>query len=163
MDLIVEHSGHHYWWLATEDARDFRPAAAATPYTCFLWDTSGNWSAPVRTALANALLDSGCRYLVCGGETCERWHNDVDELLAARSAFPATELPFVGTTWHAGESAEKVAEFFVLHARVPDGDIREHLVLQLGLDWDVQNDLMIWTRAWVEHPYGVDAPDRAGE
>jgi hypothetical protein len=58
-----------------------------------------------------------------------------------------------------GEPAEDVTEFFVLHANVPDRDIREHLVLQLGLEWDIQNDLMIWTRGWVKHPYGVDAPD----
>lgn len=113
-------------------------------------------------ALVNAILDSGCRYLVCAGETCEHWHDDIDELLAARSAYAIAEPPFVGTTWHVGEPVEDVTEFFVLHATVPDHDIREHLVLQIGLDWDIQNDLMIWTRGWVEHPYGVDAPDSAG-
>lgn len=104
---------------------------------------------------------AACRYLVCGGETCERWHDECDELLAARFASAGAEFPFVGTTWHTREPPEDVTEFFVLHARVPDSDVRERLVLQLRLDWDAQNELMIWTRGWVEHPYGVDAPDSA--
>jgi hypothetical protein len=66
-------------------------------------------------------------------------------------------IPEVTTTWHADEPAEDVAEFFVVHATAADPQVREHIVLQVGPEWDWQNELMVWVRAWVVHPYGVDA------
>lgn len=161
MELIVDLGGRRYWWDGLERLADFRPAPGA-PYTCLLWDAVGAWGPAERAALARALLESGCRYVVCGGASCERWHDDVDELAAERTALGGNDGPFVGTTWHAGETPEDVAEFFVMHAKGPDAEPPDHLVLQLGLDWDLQNDLMVWVRGWVEHPYGIDASGSAG-
>ena len=159
MEPIVTHSGHRYWWTDLRGAADFRAPAAGAPFTCLLWDTTGTWDPEERGALVERLLDAGCRYLVCGGQTCERWHDDADEALAYRVAMGDGPAPEVITTWHADEPVEEVAEFFVVHATVADNQIREHLVLQVGPEWDWQNELMVWVRAWVVHPYGIDAAD----
>jgi hypothetical protein len=161
VELIVDRAECRYWWDGLERLADFRPAPAS-PYNCLVCDALGTWDPTERDALARALLDSGCRYVVCGGETCERWHDDVEELLAERAAARGDDGPFVGTTWHTGEAPGDVAEFFVMHAKGPAAEPAEHLVLQLGLDWDLQNDLMVWVRGWVEHPYGIDASESAG-
>lgn len=158
MDLIVQDAEHRYWWAQADVAQPSRPATPDAPFTCLLWDAVGTWPASARGALLNALLAAGCRYFVCGGSTCERWHDDADENLSALAAAqPDASIPHVGTTWHTGEPLEDVAEFFVLHAWPLDEVVTEHLVIQIGPEWDIHNDLIVWVRAWVQHPYGVDA------
>jgi hypothetical protein len=161
MELIAAHAGHRYWWGALERPDAFRPPTPGMPFTCLLWDACGTWPAADRSALVRAVLDAGCRYAVCAGRTCERWHDDFDEVIAWRAAARERAPPGVVTTWHAGEPVEDVAEFFVLHARAPEEPVTEHLVVQVGPEWDLQNALIVWVRGWVVHPYGVDVPDVA--
>jgi hypothetical protein len=164
MDVIVEQGERIYSWLGLTDLAAFASPFRGSPYTCLLWDASGNWASVERHILVRALLGSGCRYLVCGGETCELWHDDADELLALESATSASDGSeiLVGTTWHTGESPESVAEFFVMHGIPLVDPPRKHLVLQLGGDWDLQCELSLWVRGWVEHPYGEDVVENAG-
>lgn len=39
-----------------------------------------------RFTIAKELLKAGCRYAVCGGQTCEAWHDAIDEVFVESQA-----------------------------------------------------------------------------
>jgi len=85
--------------------------------------------------LLESLLDGGCRYLVCGGDDCEWWHDVADELFVAKylnSSGAKREDNHVMTTWHANEAPEDVAFFFVFNTNFDDITFSRFLVLNLG-------------------------------
>jgi hypothetical protein len=162
VDSFLTHSGDRYWWCALSSAAEFVVPVRDSPFSLLLWDVAGGWSASERVRLANALLDAGCRYAVCGGVDCEVWHDTIDWAFVDREIANNHAARLVMTTGHTDEPIEDVVQFFVLHARLPGEDLREHLVVQIGQDWDIENDLQLWVRGWVQHPFGVDQPDTAG-
>lgn len=152
MHLIAEKGSARYVQLVLDAPEDFEPPFTSEPYTCLLWDTCGDAGTEARARLARRLIESGCVYVVCGGETCERWHDVVDETavtLQVSGEIPADHV--VLTTWHEGESSDEVAEFFVMLAIPPAGAVTQHLVVQIGQDWDKQNDLWSRVRGYVLH------------
>ena len=157
MDSITSLGVKRYWWIGVAAPNGVATTSFPSPNVCLLWDAIGTWTPSERATLLEALLASGCRYVVCGGQRCEEWHDEADELLALRGAAAKENDPLVITTWHADEPIDEVAEFFVLHAHVLNTTIADHIVVQVGLDWDIQCRLMDWVRGWVEHPYGEDA------
>jgi hypothetical protein len=111
--------------------------ALSTPFACLVWDTDGTSEAPRRAGVARRLLDAGCRYFVCGGLNAEMWHDSIDrEFSPAWKALPepAREAAHVMTTWHAGETEDEVAFVAVNCVALPDSEIADVLVLQLGQD-----------------------------
>ena len=92
-----------------------------------------NWSDVDRNALVSSLLQTSCRYAVCGGINCERWHDDID--LAFVTTVPDSEQDarFVTTTWHTDEPALEVAWFFAWNAGLED-EFRRFLVVEVGND-----------------------------
>ena len=104
-------------------------------FPCLIWDHDGCSSAHVRSAVARALLEAGCRYVVCGGRDCEAWHDAVDwEFVSAHLDDPTvvTDAAHVMTSWHNGETPDDVAFFFVLNTNFDDHDFRTFLVLHVG-------------------------------
>lgn len=135
MHLIAERGSRRYCFALLDRAEDFRPPFPDHPYACLLWDATGAADADARDRVARALVESGCVYAVCGGEACEAWHDAVDEALSVLQAEGRVpEERMVVTTWHQGESPREVAEFFVLAAAAPEGEVRHHLLLQVGQD-----------------------------
>ena len=70
------------------------------PYVGVIWASDVSFDDQSRYRLAQELVKSNCRYAVCGGVDCERWHDDVDLAwvdldLQSDSADP---LPLVMTT-----------------------------------------------------------------
>lgn len=142
MQRIAESGSVRYLQLVVESPGEYAPPFPSGAYACLLWDTRGSSSLAARTALARRLLRSGCVCVVCGGETCELWHDLVDEELAdlqATGVLPGDRL--VTTTWHRGESPGEVAEYFVRTALPAEGPVAQHLVLQIGQDPAMQAEL----------------------
>jgi hypothetical protein len=152
MILIAERGSSQYHHLVLDKSGDFRAPFDGCSYTCLLWDAAGKADGEERARLSSELTASGCVYAVCGGIGCEAWHDAIDEaLVGLQEAGHVPDDHFVTTTWHDGESVDEVAKFFVLDALPPTGPVDRHLVLQIGQDWDRQNDLWTAVRAHVLH------------
>jgi len=98
---------------------------------------SGDWTQSDRAQLAQDLLAAGCRYAVCAGQTCERWHLAVDCAfvdLGLDPEGPEWEARYVMTTSHEGETIDDVVFFFVLCTNFDQHDFTDFLILQLGAD-----------------------------
>lgn len=135
MDVLAENGGKIYA-RATID----RQGALGSPFSgylfpCLIWDHDGHFTDAARFAVAEALLEAGCRYAVCGGQNCEAWHDSIDAGIV--EVHPDTsenvqDSALVMTTWHNGESPDDVAFFFVLNTNFDDHDFRRYLVLHVG-------------------------------
>lgn len=105
------------------------------PFSCLLWDHVGCSGDAERAIVARVLLDAGCRYVVCGGRQCEAWHDAIDVEFVARHHDEPKELwaaVHVMTTWHAGQSPDQTAFFFVALAELDGRPFRRNLVLHVG-------------------------------
>jgi hypothetical protein len=129
---FLTHEGRTYEHVVLDRPITMIDALPPTPYPCLLWDTRGDWTETERAVVIKALLDSDCRYVVSGGATCERWHDEVDGAYIARTLDAKTDERFVMTSWHTDESVENVAFFFVWNSNFDEHDFRRFLVLQVG-------------------------------
>jgi hypothetical protein len=96
---------------------------------------SERFTAAQRSEVANRSLQAGCRYAVCGGQSCEPWHDAVDEeFVRQHSDVPdeSADAAHVMTTWHADESPDHVAFFFLLNTNFTEHDFKRFLVLHVG-------------------------------
>lgn len=149
MYLIAENGPVRYLQLVLDTPEDYEPPFESGAYTCLLWDTRGDADVETRSVLARRLIESVCIYVVCGGETCERWHDIIDEtVVELQTSGEVRDDRIVMTTWHDGESSDEVAEFFVMTAVPPEGAVTQHVVIQIGQDWDKQNDLWTMVRGY---------------
>lgn len=86
-----------------------------------------------RTATAEWLVRSGCRYLSAWGQSCEAWHDCVD--LANLRAFDFAEIPdddFVMTTWHAQDALREVFWFLGQSAAHPKLSVDETYIIHIA-------------------------------
>jgi hypothetical protein len=143
MELIAERGRERYEMMAVPRADDFAPPHAAGAYACLLWDARGHASDGERARLARTLVASGCAYAVCGGAECEAWHDAIDEALIGPQAESAESADAeMTTTWHEGESPAEVAAFFVHAAIPPGGAPSHHLLLLIGDDANLRDELI---------------------
>ena len=135
MDVLAESEGKVYGAFVIDSPEDFSSPFNGTSFPCLIWDHGSRLSDEERSAVARALLDSGCRYAVCGGECCERWHDAVDEAFVMQHLGDSEDVRdavFVMTSWHDGESPNDVAFFFVLNTNFDDHYFTRYLVLHVG-------------------------------
>jgi hypothetical protein len=87
-----------------------------------------------RSAVVQALLDSGCRYAVCAGSDCDAWHSLIDTESTARYLDDpeGQQAEHVMTTSHEGENPDEVAFFFVRLTNLNSHDFRRYVVLHIG-------------------------------
>ena len=135
MDLLVETEGKVYRAIAIDGPRGFASPFPDALFPCLIWDHDGHFTEAQRSAVARALLKGGCRYAVCGGQSCEAWHDAVDTAFVEQHLDDPEELReavHVMTTWHAGESPDDVAFFFVRNTNFDRHDFKRYLVLHVG-------------------------------
>src|SRR5687768_4138171 len=111
MRVIAESEGRIFVALDVERPAELVSAFPGRLFPCLVWDHGTRLSDEDRWAMAVALLDSGCRYAVCGGARCEDWHDAVDAAFVAKHIDDPDEVLdeiHVMTTWHDGESADEV-------------------------------------------------------
>jgi hypothetical protein len=136
MKLILERRGRHYFVEELSTAAAFAPPTwNGAAYACLIWDSHGGATESERTVVAEALLDSGCRYVVCGGLDCEAWHDSVDDAYLVSIiglAEVAIEPMLVMTTWHTNESEEDVVFFFVHNTDFLDVQMKYMVLVHIG-------------------------------
>lgn len=108
------------------------PPFSGEEYVGVVWAADGTFDEAARIKVVGALIDSGCRYIVCGGVDCEEWHDDADVAFANLEATSDSEVPFVMTTWHRNESMEDVVFFATYCTNFDDHDFKFLLVLVVG-------------------------------
>ena len=135
MDVLAEGDGKIYVRVTVNRPGAFTPPVFDAQFPCLIWDHDGRFNEMARSAIAKALLESGCRYAVCCGHNCEAWHDAVDAAFVEAHLDDRDDVrdaAFVMTTWHDGESPDDVAFFFVLNANFEDHSFRQYLVLHVG-------------------------------
>jgi hypothetical protein len=110
-------------------------------FVALIWGCNVSFDASQRHDVATALIESGCRYVVCGGKDCEAWHDDTDMACAVLEVESSQEIPFVMTTWHTDESVEDVVFFAFNLTNFDEHDFRKYLVLMVGHDPSEQNHI----------------------
>ncbi len=91
-------------------------------------DTSPQQQADV----SDALLAQGCRYAVCAGYDCEKWHDAIDSAYLKRNDGKPSDTNFVMTTWHENENLEDIVFFFLNNTQFEEWSPQNFLVLVLG-------------------------------
>ena len=136
MQPFLHHAGREYFALRLDQPRAFSLPFAACPYPVLIWDGLGGWSEHERSGLLHAVLDTDCRYAVCGGVGCEQWHDDLDQVFIMRylDDESARESHFLMTTWHTGQSPEEVAFYFAHSADSERDDFTRFLIVHVGTD-----------------------------
>lgn len=117
-----------------------RPFAFTSPFSgqdfvLLLVVADSSISDEERDALSGEIIDQGCRYAVCTGHECSRWHDSIDvAYLATSPDFLPSDERFVMTTWHEDESLEEVIHFFRCCTAFDNFTPRHYLVVILGGD-----------------------------
>ena len=101
-------------------------------YVCLVWAADNTFDEAARMRIVGALIDSGCRYVVCGGVDCEQWHDDADVAFSKLEVCSNADVPFVMTTWHHNESIEDVVFFATCCTNFDGHDFKCLLVLVVG-------------------------------
>lgn len=103
-----------------------------------LWANEPTVSREIRNTLCCQIADSKVYYAVCGGESCEIWHDTIDEAnLGSDPNFDPPDEKFIMTTWHANETASETV-WFLLNCtsypeeRGPAPAIQKFLILFVG-------------------------------
>ena len=132
---FFQHGRHAFYSDALVTGASFRPPFEGRAYPCLLWDHRGDWPADAQAQLAKSLIESNCRYVVCGGLQSEVWHDQVDEAFVLHYLEASEEdrdSHHVMTSLHQTDSVEDVAFFFALNTNFDEHDFAEFLVLHLG-------------------------------
>ena len=135
MDVLAESEDKIYGAIAIDGPEGFAFPFPDALFPCLIWDHDGHFTEPQRSTVARVLLKSGCRNAVCGGQSCEAWHDDVDTAFVQQHLDDPEELreaAHVMTTWHDGESPDDVAFFFVLNTNFDNQYFTRYLVLHVG-------------------------------
>lgn len=91
-----------------------------------------------RARISEAIVASGCRYVVCYGHACSSWDDSID--LAAVVA-GKDDSSFIMTTWHEDETPKDVVFFFWMNTFF-DGFVPERMgVFILGSEPEVERGL----------------------
>ena len=134
--MLAQSEGRTVWAIIIDSPNSLNLPPLGIPFPCLIWDHDGRLTSTDRSAIIGALIDAGCRYFVCGGHNCEAWHNEVDAEYGRRHPNMEDDS-FVMTSWHEGESPQKVA-FFLIHCTMlygqPDVDdpFSKYLVVHVG-------------------------------
>lgn len=139
MDVLAETEGRVFAALAIDAPDDFVSPFPGTLFPCMIWDHDGRFSEAHRSMLAKQLLQAGCRYAVCGGHNCEAWHDAIDDEFLEGSDETRDDV-HVMTTWHADETPDDVAFFFVLNTNFDQHEFKRYLILHVG-DGDTRREV----------------------
>ena len=135
MRILAENQGRTYGAMSIDAPGDVVNPFPGNLFPCMIWDHDGSFSEAQRSEVTRRLLEAGCRYVVCGGQNCEAWHNATDKEFLRQHAddsYDTRDDLHVMTTWHVDESPDDVAFFFVLNMNFDDHDFEYYLVLHIG-------------------------------
>lgn len=138
----------HLRVLMPDQAPD--PPFDGEPYPALVWAARPTTDAQ-KQRIAQALIASGCRYVVCGGEESEAWEDAADHAYLLQDLpEPVPDDRLVMTTSHRGEPEDEVARFFVHDTCFGDHVFTRYLVLLVGADDAVRARLAAAVREAVD-------------
>jgi hypothetical protein len=135
MHLLAEHGNRRYFADQVGDLSCAVIGMEGEPFPCLVWDHKGGASPEGKMAFARQVMAAGCRYAVCAGLECEEWHDAFDFAFVQDHLDEPEEKQdeqFVMTTWHANQSVDEVAMFFVWNTDFDKHEFDRYLVLHLG-------------------------------
>lgn len=137
MKIIAEHEGCLFGSISIESPKEFSCPFEDVLYPCLIWDHGSNFSDEDMSSLAEALINSGCRYTLSAGENCEDWEDCIDwKYIMLGENIPLAkrdDSDFVMTTCHTDWSPSDIAFHFVYCTDVGNGNKPRHfLVLHVG-------------------------------
>jgi hypothetical protein len=166
MQPFLRHAGREYFAITLERPKAFTLPFDHMPYPILIWDNRGGWSEDERSSFLQAVLDTDSRYAVCGGNGCERWHDDLDQVFIMRYLDDETarDRHFLMTTWHTDQSPEEVAFYFAHNTVHEHHDFKRFLVVYVGADVSVERRLEAGLTLAVRDPEGFvnEHPEVAG-
>lgn len=143
----IEHEGRQCFLLSITDTSqvDLEPLTEqigiGEPFVCLIWDVAGSATGEERFVFGQKLVAAGCRYAVCGGHDGTFWDDAVDFAFVLSTLDVSDEerdARFIMTTWHDGESPEKVVWFAIHCARFDDLIFRKWLMVLRGGDEELR-------------------------
>lgn len=118
------------------------PPFGEEPFAALVW-AAERTSAAHKERTCAALIASGCRYLVCGGLEAAAWEEAADITFAAQDlAGSEFEERMVMTTSHEREPVDEAVWFFIRNTGFGDHDFTRCLVLLIGDDPGIRDELI---------------------
>ena len=84
-------------------------------------------SDPDRVELCREFVNAGCRYALCRGYDCKKWHDTID-----LSYVEDESRPFIMTTWNEDEPLEDTVEFMILNTSFEDYEPDSFCIVEVG-------------------------------
>lgn len=133
--------------LAPGDGLD--PPFDGDPYPALVWAVSRTTDAQ-KERLCTDLISSGCRYVVCGGVASELWEEAADEVAVAQDRMDIdSQAEFVMSTSRTREPIDEAAYFLVRCTNFAHHDFTRYIVLLVGGDARVREQLIASIRKYV--------------
>ena len=120
----------HVW---VSNADDLSVCSEVTDlYACMVW-ASEMTSASFKDDVAQALVASGCRYIVAGGLEGTLWDDAGDwAYLETDPNYDPPDDTSVMTSWHDGEPISEVLEFLLNTTNFDDHAFTTYMILHAG-------------------------------
>jgi hypothetical protein len=139
----IASDGHRVFYLgvlAPGDGVD--PPFGGDPYPALVWATSGTTAAQ-KARLCAALIESGCRYLMCGGRESAVWEEVADEVATAPDRTGVDgDAAEVMTASYERRPPDEVVFDFVYITDFPPHRFARYLVLMVGENSAVRDELI---------------------
>lgn len=146
MEQIASDSRRAFFLRVLAPDEPLDPPFGDEPYPALVWAAVPTTDAQ-KQRIADVLIASGCRYVVCGGVESGRWEEAADLAFVAQNLSEAEfDERHVMTTSHRGEEDE-VAFFFVHNTCFGEHDFTRYLMLMIGADEGAQARLAAAVRA----------------
>lgn len=142
MERLKQTEEHDIWIARVERPFTFASPLNGSDFTLLLVVSDTSITDDERNFVSDEIIRQGCRYAVCWGHECSRWDDSID--WSEMSRYPDFKSPderFVMTTWHEDESLDEVVEFLRWNTAFNHYDTERVLVLILGGDADVEEEL----------------------
>jgi len=147
MELLRAYKQTEVWFHELTAPYDFAPNFDAD-FALMLWANEPAVSREIRNSICDQIARAKCYYAVCGGESCEIWHDTIDESCLAKDPnFRPPDSEFMMTTWHENEPAAEVVwySFYCtsyVEERGPRPALRRILVLFVGANAATKQEVL---------------------
>src|SRR5687767_9101828 len=146
--LIID--DRQFWIVKVEEPGDFALPFGRVLYPCLVYANKPT-SQEFKATISRMLIESDCRYAVCAGLECEVWHDMVDwSYLETDPDFDPPNTTLVMTTWHDLDTLEDVVFFFAMNTNFDGHSFRKYLILLVGSDPMLENEIASWIRVHLE-------------
>ena len=112
------------------------------PYACLVYSKEDVTKDEMET-ISNWIISSGCRYAVCAGADCSKWHDAIDwAYIASDPNYSPPEARFVMTSWHETETLEEIVWFWLMCTVCDDDIFENYLLLIVGESEGLEEEMI---------------------